>query len=75
MTVESSPTIFKSQEQLARLSASERIRYRLVGAGCRLKSGGVDGAGVRGPQRHAAALAEAQLRPGRGAGAAQDGRQ
>lgn len=30
MSVESSTAIFKSEEQLARLSASERIRYRLV---------------------------------------------
>ena len=35
MAVDTSPTIFKSDEQLAHLSASERIRYRLVGAGCR----------------------------------------
>ena len=35
MPAESSPAIFKSEEQLARLSASERIRYRLVGANCR----------------------------------------
>ena len=35
MPAKSSPAIFKSEEQLARLSASERIRYRLVGANCR----------------------------------------
>ncbi len=29
------PVIFKSEEELAALSASERIRYRLVGANCR----------------------------------------
>lgn len=29
------PTIFRSEEELARLPASERIRYRLVSAGCR----------------------------------------
>lgn len=29
------PTMFKSEEELARLSASDRIRYRLVGAKCR----------------------------------------
>jgi GTP cyclohydrolase I len=29
------PTIFRSEDELARLPASERIRYRLVGAGCR----------------------------------------
>ena len=29
------PTIFRSEEELARLPASERIRYRLVGAGRR----------------------------------------
>jgi len=29
------PKIFHSEEELARLSASERIRYRLVNAGCR----------------------------------------
>ncbi|MES2889598.1 MAG: GTP cyclohydrolase I [Pseudomonadota bacterium] len=29
------PTMFKSEEELARLSASDRIRYRLVGANCR----------------------------------------
>ncbi|MES2717547.1 MAG: GTP cyclohydrolase I, partial [Pseudomonadota bacterium] len=28
-------SIFRSEEELARLSASERIRYRLVGAGRR----------------------------------------
>ena len=35
MPAKSSPAIFKSEEQLAPLSASERIRYRLVGANCR----------------------------------------
>jgi len=30
-----SPTIFRSEEELARLPASERIRYRLLGADCR----------------------------------------
>jgi GTP cyclohydrolase I len=35
MTVETHPTIFKTEEQLSRLSASERIRYRLVVADCR----------------------------------------
>ena len=30
----STPTLFKSEDDLARLSASERIRYRLVGADC-----------------------------------------
>ena len=29
------PKIFKSEEELASMSASDRIRYRLVGAGCR----------------------------------------
>jgi hypothetical protein len=27
-----SPPIFRSEEELAKLSASERIRYRLIGA-------------------------------------------
>jgi len=31
----SATPIFRSEEELARLPASERIRYRLVGAGCR----------------------------------------
>jgi GTP cyclohydrolase IA len=31
----SAPTIFRSEDDLARLPASERIRYRLVGADCR----------------------------------------
>jgi GTP cyclohydrolase IA len=35
MPSDKTPPIFKSAEELARLSASERIRYRLVGAGCR----------------------------------------
>ncbi len=30
-----SPTIFKSEEELATLPASQRIRYRLVNSGCR----------------------------------------
>jgi GTP cyclohydrolase I len=30
-----SPTIFKSEEELAQLPASQRIRYRLVNSGCR----------------------------------------
>ena len=29
------PTIFRSEDELARLSASQRIRYRLIDAGCR----------------------------------------
>jgi GTP cyclohydrolase I len=29
------PTMFRSEEELAQLSASDRIRYRLVGANCR----------------------------------------
>jgi GTP cyclohydrolase IA len=35
MSVESRPPIAKSEESLAPLSTSERIRYRLVSAGCR----------------------------------------
>lgn len=34
-TAASDAAIFKNEEQLAKLSASERIRYRLVGANCR----------------------------------------
>ena len=35
MPGEPTAPIFRSEEELAQLSASERIRYRLVGAGCR----------------------------------------
>ncbi len=35
MSGESTAPIFRSEEELAKLSASERIRYRLVGADCR----------------------------------------
>jgi GTP cyclohydrolase IA len=35
MPRESTPTIFRSETELAELSASERIRYRLVAADCR----------------------------------------
>ena len=33
--LDSRPTIFKNEEALAQLSASQRIRYRLVSADCR----------------------------------------
>jgi GTP cyclohydrolase I len=35
MTAETTSTLFKSEEELSHLSASERIRYRLIGANCR----------------------------------------
>ena len=35
MSGEPTAPIFRSEEELAKLSASERIRYRLVGADCR----------------------------------------
>jgi GTP cyclohydrolase I len=35
MPAESATPIFRSEDELQRLPASERIRYRLVGAGCR----------------------------------------
>lgn len=35
MLTETTQTIFKNEDELARMSASERIRYRLVGADCR----------------------------------------
>lgn len=35
MPAESAPTIFRSDAELAEMSASERIRYRLVAADCR----------------------------------------
>jgi GTP cyclohydrolase IA len=35
MPADSTEAIFRSEDELARLSASERIRYRLVGAKCR----------------------------------------
>ena len=35
MLTETAPRLLKSDEELARMSASERIRYRVVGAGCR----------------------------------------
>jgi GTP cyclohydrolase I len=35
MSAEQATPIFRSEEELARLPASDRIRYRLVGAQCR----------------------------------------
>ena len=35
MRVETASKVFRSEDDLSRLSASERIRYRLVGADCR----------------------------------------
>jgi GTP cyclohydrolase I len=35
MPADTTATIFRSEEELAALPASERIRYRLMGAGCR----------------------------------------
>ena len=35
MPGEPTAPIFRSEDELAKLSASERIRYRLVGADCR----------------------------------------
>ena len=35
MPAEQATPIFRTEEELARLPASERIRYRLVGAECR----------------------------------------
>ena len=35
MPAEQPTPIFRTEEDLARLSASDRIRYRLVGAKCR----------------------------------------
>ena len=35
MPAEQATPIFRTEEELARLPASERIRYRLIGAECR----------------------------------------
>ena len=35
MSATTLPGLFRSEEELSRLPASERIRYRLIGADCR----------------------------------------